>query len=206
MIWATVSTKSCFCCLYKATPVFGYKEYYESDFSIDHVVMMSMCSLFSCFVGRGCLLWPVCSFGNAVILCPASYWDEICTPGRKLWKRKTSYILRSFFIGREISWDRKRALEASITWSDFVPADLKIRNLSSLQLPPRLASTIPISFSFFMVLPGYVEIFHVIWGVWDSLPAFWDFCENCPRCRWIFDRLVGESELHVLFCILIGVP
>ena len=70
MIWATVSTRSCFCCLYRAT-IFGYKEYILNDFSIDHVVMMSMCSLFSCFVGRGCLLWPVCSFGKTVTLCPA---------------------------------------------------------------------------------------------------------------------------------------
>ena len=27
---------------------------------------MSMCRVFSCIVGRGCLLWPVCSFGKTL--------------------------------------------------------------------------------------------------------------------------------------------
>ena len=29
---------------------------------------MSMCSIFSCVVGRGCLLWPVCSVGKTLFL------------------------------------------------------------------------------------------------------------------------------------------
>ena len=33
------------------------------DFGVDHLVM-SMCRVFSCVVGRGCLLWPVCSLGR----------------------------------------------------------------------------------------------------------------------------------------------
>ena len=38
---------------------------------------MSMCRVFSCVVGRGCLLWPVCSLGKSLVsLCPASF----CTP------------------------------------------------------------------------------------------------------------------------------
>ena len=37
----------------------------QSVFSIDHVVM-SMCRVFSCVVGRGCLLWPVCSLGKSL--------------------------------------------------------------------------------------------------------------------------------------------
>ena len=28
---------------------------------------MSMCRVFSCFVGRGCLLWPVCSHGKTLL-------------------------------------------------------------------------------------------------------------------------------------------
>ena len=46
--------------------IFGWKEYNQSDFSIDHLVM-SMCRVFSCVVGRGCLLWPVCSFGKTLL-------------------------------------------------------------------------------------------------------------------------------------------
>ena len=34
---------------------FGCKEYTQSDFSVDHL-MMFMCRVFSCVVGRGCLL------------------------------------------------------------------------------------------------------------------------------------------------------
>ena len=29
--------------------------------------MMSMCGVFSCVVGRGCLLWPVCSLGKTLL-------------------------------------------------------------------------------------------------------------------------------------------
>ena len=35
--------------------IFGCKEYNQSDFGIDHLVM-AMCRDFSCVVGRGCLL------------------------------------------------------------------------------------------------------------------------------------------------------
>ena len=38
---------------------------------------MSMCRVFSCVVGRGCLLWPMHSLGKILVsLCPASF----CTP------------------------------------------------------------------------------------------------------------------------------
>ena len=34
---------------------FGCKEYNQYDFGVDHLVL-SMCKVFSCVVGRGCLL------------------------------------------------------------------------------------------------------------------------------------------------------
>ena len=46
--------------------IFGYKEYNQSDFSVDHLVM-SMYKVFSCVVGRGCLLRPVRSLGNSLL-------------------------------------------------------------------------------------------------------------------------------------------
>ena len=46
--------------------IYGCKEYNQSDFSIDHLVM-SMCRVFSCVVGRGCLLWPVRSLGKTLL-------------------------------------------------------------------------------------------------------------------------------------------
>ena len=45
---------------------FGCKEYNQSDFSVDRL-MMSMCRVFSCVVGRGCLLWPVGSLGKILL-------------------------------------------------------------------------------------------------------------------------------------------
>ena len=65
MIWAsqllvffllTVQSFSIFCC----------KEYDQSDFSIDHLVM-SMRRVVSCVVGRGCLVWLVCSLHKTLL-------------------------------------------------------------------------------------------------------------------------------------------
>ena len=46
--------------------IFGCKEYNQSDFSVDHQVM-SMYRVFSCVVGRGCLLWTVHSLGRTLL-------------------------------------------------------------------------------------------------------------------------------------------
>ena len=54
---------SFFCC----------KEYNQSDFSIDHLVV-SMCRVISSVVERGCLLWPGHSLSKTVSLCPASFY------------------------------------------------------------------------------------------------------------------------------------
>jgi len=52
---------------------FGCKEYHQSDFYIDHLVM-TMCRVFSCLVGRGLMLWPVCVLGNLCYFWPASFF------------------------------------------------------------------------------------------------------------------------------------
>ena len=70
MIWATVSSTSCFCWLCSFC-IISCKKYNQFNFSIYHL-MMSMCRVISCVVGRGCLLWPVCSFGKTLCFCPAS--------------------------------------------------------------------------------------------------------------------------------------
>ena len=46
--------------------IFHCKECNQSDFSVDHLVM-SMCRVFSCVVGRGCLLSPVHSLGKILL-------------------------------------------------------------------------------------------------------------------------------------------
>ena len=60
--------------------IFGCKEYNQSDFSIDHLVM-SMCRVFSCAVGRGCLLWLVHSLGKSLLafaLLHSVFQGQIC--------------------------------------------------------------------------------------------------------------------------------
>ena len=42
------------------------EEHNQSNFSIDHLVM-SMCRVISCVVGRGCLLWPVHSLCKTLL-------------------------------------------------------------------------------------------------------------------------------------------
>ena len=59
-----VSTQSCFCWLYRASPSLAIKNI-NNHCSIDHLVMF-MCRVFSCVVGRGCLLWPVHSLGRTL--------------------------------------------------------------------------------------------------------------------------------------------
>ena len=65
MIWATVSSQSCFCWLYRASPSLAAKNIINV-FSVDHLVM-STCRVFPCVVGKGCLLWPVRSLCKTLL-------------------------------------------------------------------------------------------------------------------------------------------
>ena len=47
-------------------PHFHLQEYNHFDFGVDYLVM-SMCRIISCVVGRGRLLWPVCPLGKGLI-------------------------------------------------------------------------------------------------------------------------------------------
>ena len=79
MIWATVSSWSCFCWLYRASPSLA-AENIINLFGVDHLVM-SMCRVFSCVVGRGCLLWPVHFLGKTLLvfaLLHSAFQGQIC--------------------------------------------------------------------------------------------------------------------------------
>ena len=78
MIWATVSSRSCPYWLYRAFP-FCCKEHNQPDFGIDHLLIF-MYKVISGVVGKGCLLWPLCSLGKILGLHPASF----CTPRSNL--------------------------------------------------------------------------------------------------------------------------
>ena len=60
MTWATVL----FLLTVKSFSIFGCKEY--NQYGINHLVM-PMCRVFSCVVGRGCLLWPVHDLGKTLL-------------------------------------------------------------------------------------------------------------------------------------------
>ena len=62
MIWATVSSWSCFWDF----SILGCKEYNQFVFSVDHLVM-SMYTVFSHIVGKGCLIWPMRSLGKTLL-------------------------------------------------------------------------------------------------------------------------------------------
>ena len=65
MIWATVSSWSWFCWLYSASPSLATKNILNLISVL--TTQWSLCVVFSCVVGGGCLLWPVCSLGKTLL-------------------------------------------------------------------------------------------------------------------------------------------
>jgi len=65
MIWATVSSRSCFCWLYRTFPSLAAKNI------INLISVLTMwwcpCVVFFCVVGRGCLLWPMRSLNKTLL-------------------------------------------------------------------------------------------------------------------------------------------
>ena len=65
MIWATVSSRSCFCWLYRVSPSLAAKNI------INLISMLTIwwcpCVVFSCAIGRGCFLWSVHSLGKTLL-------------------------------------------------------------------------------------------------------------------------------------------
>ena len=66
MIWTIVSSKSCFCWLFRTSPSSAAKNIINLILVIDHLVM-STCRVISCVVGRECLLWPVNPLGKTLL-------------------------------------------------------------------------------------------------------------------------------------------
>ena len=75
MFWATFSSWSCFCWLYRVSPSLAAKDINQSDFGVDHMVM-SMCGVFPGVVGKGVCYDKCVLFANSIRFCPASF----CTP------------------------------------------------------------------------------------------------------------------------------
>ena len=65
MIWATVSSQSCFCWLYRASPSLAAKN--RKNLILVLTIWWCTCVVFSCVVERGCLLWLVHSLGKTLL-------------------------------------------------------------------------------------------------------------------------------------------
>ena len=65
MVWATVSSWSCFCWLYRASPSLAARNIINLLSVL--TIWWCPCRVFSCTVGRGCLLWPVLSPGKTLL-------------------------------------------------------------------------------------------------------------------------------------------
>ena len=65
--------------------------------------MMSMYRVFSCVVGKGCLLWPVCSLDKTVSLCLASLENQnlpviLCTSWLPTFAFQSPMMKRTSFL------------------------------------------------------------------------------------------------------------
>ena len=65
MIWATVSSWSCFCWLYRASPSLAAKNIIKLISVL--TIWWCPCVVFSCVVGRECLLWPMRSLDKTLL-------------------------------------------------------------------------------------------------------------------------------------------
>ena len=79
MIWATVSSQSCFCWLYRVSPSLTAK----NIINLISVLTIWWCPwvVFSGVVGRWCSLWPVCSLGKILLvfaLLHSVFQGQIC--------------------------------------------------------------------------------------------------------------------------------
>ena len=79
MVWVTVSSRSFFCWLFRASPSSAAK----NIINLILVLTIWWCphvELSLGILGKGCLFWPACCLDKTVVLCPASF----CTPRPKL--------------------------------------------------------------------------------------------------------------------------
>ena len=80
MVWATVSSLSCFCWLYRASPSLAAK----NIINLILVLTIWWC-LKAAPVGRGCLLWPVHFLGKTLLVFALLIkWNNPVTKGQIL--------------------------------------------------------------------------------------------------------------------------
>ena len=65
MIWATVSSWSCFCCLYRVSPSLAAKNIINLTSVV--TIWWCPCAVFSCIFWWWCFLWPVHSLDQTLL-------------------------------------------------------------------------------------------------------------------------------------------
>ena len=119
--------QSCFCWVYRASAsdCIGFKEYNQSDFCVDHLVM-SMCSVVSFVVGRGCLLWPEHSLGKTLLAFVLLHF---------LFQRQTCLLLQvslDFLLLHSSPLWWKRHLFLVLVWNAVLACSLKNNRMISV--------------------------------------------------------------------------
>ena len=144
---------------------------------------MSICRVFSCAVGRGCLLWQ-----NSISLCPASF--RISRPNLPITPGVSWLPTFAFHspITKSISWGAL-ALEGLLGLQRTVQLQLlqhyciETWNVRSMN-PKNLNLVISIDWAWWRCQQGHMT-YVFIWEFWDSEDV------NVP---WIIEFVIGESS------------
>ena len=123
---------SYFCWLYRTSPSLDANNK-QSGFGINHLVM-STCKVFSCVVGRGCLLWPLHSLGKtplAFALLHPVLQGQICL---------LLQVFLDFLLLHLVPYSgtKEKTLHMDITWWSILKTDW----LYSLQPKKEKLSTV----------------------------------------------------------------
>ena len=197
MIWATVSSRSYFCWLYRASPSLAAKDIINLISVL--TILWYPCVESSRVFGRGCLLWPVHFLGKTLSLCPASFRiprpNLSVTPGVSwlpIFASQSAIMKRTSFLG--VSSKRSFSLHWTIQlqllqrywlghrlgllWSEWFSLEMN-RDHSVIF---EIASKYCISDSFVDYdgysissegfLPTVVDIMVIIWWSSSNRPAF----------------------------------
>ena len=144
MIWAIVSSQSCFCWRYRASPSLAVMNIISLILVLDHLVMC-ICTVFSCVVRRGCLLWPALSLGKTPL---AFALLHFVLPGQ-------TWLLLQVFLGflllqsSPLWWNFSSVQSHSHVWLFVTPwnapcqASLSITNSWSLLKLMSIESVMP---------------------------------------------------------------
>ena len=154
MIWATVSSQSCFSWLYRASPSLVAKNIINLILVL--TIQWCPCRVISYGVGRGCLLWPMCSLGKtllAICLLLQVSLDFLLLHSSPLWWKGHLFVvlvleglvgLHQFSLVQFSSVQSLSHVQLFVTpWTTACQASLSITNSQSLPKLMSIESVMP---------------------------------------------------------------